>query len=70
MGLFSSLYPPKEHEEMGFDSYSEYWLYSKPSKEDYTSPIFPGGFDQQGYEEDYYDWIRKKPQSGSWFGGY
>jgi len=27
----------------------------------YQSPIYPGGFDRDSYEQDYYDWMSKRP---------
>ena len=57
--LFTS--EPQEWERQGFNSYKEYWLYQKPDKSQFTSPIFPGGFDQEGYDQAYYEWMKMSP---------
>jgi len=57
---------PKEWELLGYESYEDWWNASKPDINMYKSPIYPGGFDRDSYEQDFSDWISKRPnQSGS-----
>jgi len=57
--LFTS--EPQEWELLGYKSYDDWWNASKPDIRMYQSPIFPGGFDKESYERDYYDWMSKRP---------
>ena len=52
-----------EPSEPDYD-YASDWLANRPDKAWFTSPIFPGGFDEEGYDEAFNEWIRKKPLSG------
>jgi len=62
--LFTS--EPQEWERAGYENYESWWEDQKPDILRFQSPIYPGGFDRQGYEEAYYDWMSQRPnQSGS-----
>lgn len=53
----------KELTDKDYD-YASKWLSDRPDKAWYTSPIFPGGFDEEGYDEAFNEWIGQKPLSG------
>jgi len=61
-GLFTR--DKKEYEKEGYNDYASWWLNNRPDKAWFTSPIFPGGFDEEGYDEAFNEWISKKPLSG------
>jgi len=43
--------------------YEEYFAenFPFPNKDDYTSPIFPGGFDEEGYNEALLEYYKNFP---------
>ena len=60
MGMWDEILGGKSPDP-AYGRYTEWWLDQKPRKEDYTSPIFPDGFDKEGYEEDMRWWRSKEP---------